>query len=134
MHLQITTNSSSTPQIPRHHRLGLYFNETLTRSRHAVSNTISNVSAKIGFLRPLSSHLDSLVLRFLHTSSSRPSLEYGSLIWYGLNNTNADILEKCNWSAARIILKVRSSDSQNLPPDLLAAAGTSTLHSRRKLN
>ena len=95
---------------------------------------MSKASAKIGFLHRLSPQLDSLTLRELYTKCIRPFLEYGSIVWSGLQTTDANLLEKCNRRAARLILKFRTSTSRDLPPDLLLArAGISRLEPRRKL-
>ena len=97
-------------------------------------SVISKASARIGFLRRLSPQLDSLFLRELYTKCIRLSLEYGSIVWSGLQTTDANLLEKCNRRAARLILKVRTSTSCDLPPDLLLArAGILRLEPRRKL-
>ena len=133
IHLSIKANSSLIPQVTCHRHLGIFLNETLTWSDH-VTHAISKASAKIGFLRRLSSRLDSLVLRDLYTTCIRPSLEYGSLVWSGLSLSNSKLLEKCNRSAARLILKTRTAASRDLPSELLLArAGISTLQSRREL-
>ena len=133
VHLRITANSASVHQVRCHRHLGIHLNGTLTWSDHVVS-VISKASARIGFLRRLSPQLDSITLRELYTKCIRPSLEYGSIVWSGLQTMDADLLEKYDRRAAHLILKVRTSTPRDLPPDLLLArAGISRLEPRRKL-
>lgn len=127
----ILIDSLMIPHVSSHRHLGVTFNETLSWSDH-VDNVISSASAKIGFLRRLRNNIDQLVLRELYCVCIRPAMEYASLVWAGLTKTEANRLEKCNRSAARVIAKV--SIRSDLPRQLLLArAGLDTLQERRNV-
>ena len=59
-------------------------------------------------------------------------MEYASLVWAGLSKNEANRLEKCNRSAARLIAKIsiRADPPRHL---LLACAGLKPLEVRRKV-
>ena len=120
VHLRISANSAPIHQVRCNRHLGIHLNETLTRSDHVIS-VMSKASAKIGFLQWAIPQLDSLILRELYTKCIQPSLEYGGIVWSGLQTTDANLLEKCDRMAARLILKVRTSTLRDLPPDFNAS-------------
>ena len=94
-------------------------------------SVIAKASAKIGYLRRLGGRLDPLVLRELFLTCIRPAIEYTSVVWAGLSATDAQRLERCNRSAARLITGL--SPSSDVSHDiLLACAGFQTLGRRRQ--
>ena len=87
---------------------------------------------KIGLLRRLRKRLSPLIIRQLYLTCIRPSLEYANIAWCGLTKRDQERLEKCNRSAARLI--IQTMPSSDIPHDiLLARAGIPTLLSRRQV-
>ena len=73
-----------------------------------------------------------MVLRELFLTCIRPAIEYASVVWAGLSATDAQRLERCNRSAARLITRL-SSSSYVSHDVLLARAGFQTLGRRRQV-
>ena len=130
IHFNISVASATIPQVSSHCHLGVIFNDTLTWSDH-VTHVISKASAKIGFLRWLSKRLDALVLRELFLCCIRPAIEYASIVWSGLSASDIKRLERCNWSAARLIARISPSADVS-QEHLLAHAGIQSLQKRRE--
>ena len=70
--------------------------------------------------------------RHIYTHCVRPGIEYGSILWSGLAMADNIRLERCNRSAARLIVGINLS--MELPHSLtLARASLQPLFSRRKV-
>ena len=129
--VHVTIDSAAIPQVASNRHLGLVFSETLTWSSHVAYVTTKD-SSRIGFLRRLTKRCPSLVLQDLYRCCIRPVLEYASVAWSGMSKSDAERLERCNRSAARVI--TGTSPSTHLPhPVLLAHAGLDSLLARRRI-
>ena len=119
------------PQVSTHRHLGLILHECLSWSPH-IQSVVTKVSQRLGLLFRLRNQLPALVTRELYVTCIRPVLEYSSIVWSGLSQTDSSRLERLNRRAARLI--TRCSRLCDLPhPVLLARAGLQELSQRRRL-
>ena len=119
------------PQVSTRKHLGLQLNEFLSWSPH-VRYISTGACRKLGLLRRLRKRLSPLIVQQLYCSSVRPTMEYASLAWCGLSNRDADVLERVQRRAARLVTGIRpSSDIPN--SILLARAGLQPLSTRRHI-
>ena len=117
------------PQVSTHRHLGLILHECLSWSPH-IQSVVTKVSQRLGLLFRLRNQLPALVTRELYVTCIH--LEYSSIVWSGLSQTDSSRLERLNRRAARLI--TRCSRLCDLPHSvLLARAGLQELSQRRRL-
>ena len=69
-----------------------------------VENILQSGLKIVGIMRKLKYDFSRLVLNQIYISYVRPIIEYSSIVWDGCSEQNADLLEKLQHEAARVVL------------------------------
>ena len=101
--------------VDHHKHLGVTFSCDGKWNKH-VENILQSALKVIGIMRKLKYEFSRLALnQILYTSYVRAFIEYSSIVWDGCFEQNADLLEKLQYEAARIVTGLtRSVNLENL--------------------
>ena len=72
-----------------------------------VENTLQSALKVVGIMRQLKYEFSRLALNQIYITYVRPIIEYSSIVWGGCSEQNADLLEKLQHEAARIVTRLR---------------------------
>ena len=111
-----------------HRHLGITLRSNLTWSQH-INQIVQKANKLINILKCLQFRLDRNSLETIYISFIRPLLEYGSPIWDGCTQADADRLESIQIAAARVITGAMKGTSVS---KLYEEIGWETLAERRK--
>ena len=101
-HPPLKYNNDTLEEVTSHKHLGVIFNQNLSWTNH-IDSIIDSVSKMLNVLKRLRYNLDRKTLETIYCTFIRPKLEYASPVWSDCNSTDADKLEKCQITAAKIV-------------------------------
>ena len=86
--------------------LGVRVDSKLNFSEHT-EKTVNKANSKLGLIRRSYTYLDSEVVRMLHTSLIRPTLEYGVVAWSPVYKKDAEAIERVQHRATKLVPKLK---------------------------
>lgn len=125
--LSININGKPISQVKSAKTLGLHIEETLSWSKH-IEHIYKKVGPLLGLLKRLRNYVDLDTLVNIYNALIQPHLEYGCVVWDGLDKGLVVKLQRLQNRAARIITRASWEVRSN---DILSNLGWETLKSRR---
>ena len=125
--LSININGKPIRQVKTAKMLGLHIEETLSWTKQ-VEFIYKKVSPLLGLLNRVRNYVDLDTLVNIYKGLIQPHLEYGCVVWDGLDKGLAIKLQRLQNRAARIITR---SSWEVRSKDILSNLGWETLKSRR---
>ena len=125
--LSININGKPIRQVKTAKTLGLHIEETLFWSKQ-VEFIYKKVSPLLSLLKRVRNYVDLYTLVNIYKGLIQPHLDYGCIVWDGLDKGCAIKLQRLHCRAARIITR---SSWEVQSKDILSNLGWETLKSRR---
>ena len=107
--------------------VGVTFDAELEFRTH-IKSMISKANSRVGIIKRSFSKLNKKSFKILYKSLVRPILEYCSVIWFPLNDTDANEIEKVQRRATKLVPQLRNDDY----PERLRKLDLTTLQYRRE--
>ena len=118
--LDISVNGNLIKRKSQYTYLGIVLDETLSFNAH-VKYVLSKAGKRLGMLGRIRDNLTMSTSNIIYKSFILPVLDYCDTVWNCCGKGNADLLERLQRRAARIIMKKSSSDEalKSLTYDIL---------------
>ena len=125
--LSISINNEPIKRVRSSKTLGLHIEETLSWSKH-VEHIFKKVSPLLGLLKRIRDYADQDTLVTIYKALIQPHLDYGCVVWDGLDKCLVIKLQRLQNRAARIITR---SSWEIRSKDILTSLNWETLEKRR---